>query len=226
MHVTMSKTDELKVFISSRDSTCDECQEELGRSAWIMLAGERGALCLDCADLDHLAFLPSGNATLTRRTKKYSRLYAVVLKWSRARKRYERKGLLVEAEALTKAEEECLADEEVRRRKRERDAIRREELDVHFVERFAQRIRELFPGCPAQRERTIAEFACRKYSRRVGRSAAAKEYDEKAVRLAVIAHVRHTETDYDEQLGLGQDRFDARRNVQSRIERVLADWET
>jgi hypothetical protein len=226
MHVTMSKTDELKVFISSRDSTCDECQEELGRSAWIMLAGERGALYLDCADLDHLAFLPSGNATLTRRTKKYSRLYAVVLKWSRARKRYERKGLLVEAEALTKAEEECLADEEVRRRKRERDAIRREELDVHFVERFAQRIRELFPGCPAQRERTIAEFACRKYSRRVGRSAAAKEYDEKAVRLAVIAHVRHTETDYDEQLGLGQDRFDARRNVQSRIERVLADWET
>ena len=91
----MNRTDDLKVFISNRDSTCDECHEELGRRAWIVLAGERGALCLACADLDHLAFLPLGNAALTRRSKKHSRLHAVVLKWSRTRKRYERQGLLV-----------------------------------------------------------------------------------------------------------------------------------
>lgn len=221
----MNKTDELKVFISNRDSTCDECGEQLGRSAWILLAGERGALCLDCADLDHLAFLPSGDAALSRRAKKHSQLYAVVLKWSRARKRYERQGLLVEEEALDQAEAECLADEEVRRRNRERNAQRREELDEQFVERFAGRIRELFPGCPANRERMIAEFACRKYSGRVGRSAAAKRFDEEAVRLAVIAHVRHTETNYDALLGRGEDRHDARRQVQTRIEQVLADWE-
>lgn len=221
----MNKTEELKVFISSRDSSCDECQAELGRSAWILLAGERGALCLDCADLDHLAFLPSGDAALTRRAKKYSPLYAVVLKWSRRRKRYERQGLLVEEEALVQAEAECLADEEVRRRNRERNALRREELDQQFVERFARRIRELFPGCPANRERTIAEFACRKYSGRVGRSAAAKRFDEEAVRLAVIAHVRHTETKYDNLLGKGEDRHDARRQVQTQIEGVMSDWE-
>jgi len=37
---------------------------------------------------------------LTRRSGKYSTLSAVVLKWSRARKHYERQGLLVEESAL------------------------------------------------------------------------------------------------------------------------------
>ena len=220
----MNQPDDLKVFISNRDSTCEECREDLGRKAWIFLAGERGALCLACADLDHLAFLPSGDAALTRRAKKHSRLHAIVLKWSRARKRYERQGLLVEEEALVVAEGECLADEEVRRRCRERNALRRAELDEQYVARFAQRIREVFPRCP-NREQTIAEFACRKYSGRVGRSISAKELDVDAVRLSVIAHVRHVETDYDTLLGRGVDRYDARRRVQARIEQVLADWE-
>jgi len=220
----MNRADDLKVFISNRDSVCDECHEQLGRKAWLLLTRERGALCLACADLDHLAFLPSGDAALTRRAKKHSRLYAVVLKWSRARRRYERQGLLVAEEALAKAEEECLADEEVRRRRRERNAQRRAELDEHFVARFARRIREVFPGCPGNRERAIAEFACRKYSGRVGRTAAAKRLDEDAVGLAVIAHVRHVETEYDTLLGNGVDRHDARRRVQGRIEQVLAVW--
>ena len=220
----MNKTDDLKVFISNRDATCDECHEELGRKAWITLAGERGALCLACADLDHLVFLASGDAALTRRAKKHSRLYAVVLKWSRARKRYERQGLLVKEDALAKAEAECLADEDARRRSREREAARRAELDEEYVRRFAERIREVFPGCPG-RERSIAEFACQMYSGRVGRSAAAKQLDEDAVSLAVIAHVRHVETEYDTLLGRGMDRHDARLCVRARIQEVLADWE-
>jgi len=219
----MNQKDDLKVFISHRDSTCGECREQLGRQAWIMLAGEDGALCLACADLDYLAFLPTGDAALTRRAKKHSRLHAVVLKWSRARKRYERQGLLVEEEALARAEAECLADEEVRRRRRERNAEHRAELDEQYVARFAERIGELFPGCTG-RERSIAEFACRKYSGRVGRSTAAKRLDEVAVRLAVIAHVRHAETDYDTLLGRGVDRYDARRIVKARIEKALFDW--
>jgi hypothetical protein len=137
----MAKTADLKVFISSRDSTCDECGEELGRRAWITLVQDKGALCLACADLDHLVFLPVGDAALTRRSRKHSTLVAVVLKWSRARKRYERQGLLVEAQALERAEEECLADSEVRARCRERAAVRRADLDRQYVERFAQRVR-------------------------------------------------------------------------------------
>src|ERR1700674_4470101 len=113
------ESQEFKVFISNRESTCGECGENLGSKAWITLAGEKGALCLACADLDHLLFLPSGNVALTRRAGKHSTLVAVVLKWSRARKRYERQGLLVEEQGLEKAEKECLADSEVRIRRRD-----------------------------------------------------------------------------------------------------------
>ena len=84
------------------------------------LAGEKGALCLACADLDELVFHPSGDAALTRRALKHSVLSAVVLKFSRARGRYERQGLLVEESALNQAEAECLADAEARERRAER----------------------------------------------------------------------------------------------------------
>ena len=220
------QTPDLKVFISTRDSTCDECGEDLGRHAWITLAQDKGALCLACADLDHLVFLPAGDAALTRRARKYSTLNAVVLKWSRARKRYERQGLLVESEALDRAEQEYLADGEVRARRREREAERRAELDRQYVEQFAGRVRELFPGCPAGREVAIAEHACLKYSGRVGRSATAKSLDESAIRLAVIAHIRHAETNYDTLLARGYDRREARAAVEAAVDHVLGRWET
>jgi hypothetical protein len=50
--------------------------------------------------MDHLVFLPSGDAALTRRAKANSRLSAVVVRFSRAGKRYERQGILVEEHAL------------------------------------------------------------------------------------------------------------------------------
>src|ERR1700757_3509258 len=125
----MREADDLKVFITAGDSTCDECGSALGRGAWISLAGERGALCLACADLDHLVFLPSGDAALTRRARRHSTLSAVVLKWSRARGRYERQGVLVEESGLLRAEADCLADNDTRARRREREAGRRLAVD-------------------------------------------------------------------------------------------------
>jgi len=222
----VAQTNDLKVFISSRDSTCDECGEHLGRKAWITLAGDKGALCLACGDLEHLLFLPSGDAALTRRARKYSTLSAVVLKWSSARKRYERQGLLVEDQALARAEDECLADSDVRARRRERRAATRAELDREYIERFAGRVRELFPDCPDGRELTIAQHACLKYSGRVGRSAAAKSLDKEAVRLAVAAHVRHAETNYDQLLASGHDRQHARGDVREAVETIMAAWQT
>jgi hypothetical protein len=221
----MKKSNDLKVFITTRESSCDECGEDLGRRAWITLAEEKGAFCLSCADLDHLVFLPAGDAALTRRSRKHSTLVAVVLRWSRARKRYERQGLLVEEAALEQAEQECLADADARARRREREAVRRAELDRQYVERFAARVRELYPGCPPRRATDIAEHACLKYSGRVGRSAAAKDLDADAVRLAVNAHVRHAETNYDTLLTQGFDRWDARAQVGEDVDRVLTQWE-
>jgi hypothetical protein len=220
-----SKDKEIKVFISNQESSCGECGENLGSKAWITLAGEKGALCLSCADLDHLLFLPSGNAALTRRARKHSMLSAVVLKWSRARKQYERQGLLVETMALESAEDECLADKEIRELRRAREAARREELNLRFVDQFAARIKELFPGCPAGRERTVAEHSCLKFSGRVGRSASAKALDKKAVRLAVTAHLRHLETNYDELLAKGYERGDARSAVEKTLFQVVQKWQ-
>lgn len=215
---------DLKVFITSRESTCDECGEDLGRRAWITLQEDKGALCLPCADLDHLLFLPAGDAALTRRSKKYSTLWAVVLQWNRARKRYERQGLLVEEAALEQAEQECLDDADLRARRRERGADRRAELDQEYVQKFAIQVREIFPLCPAGREQVIAEHACLKYSGRIGRSASAKALDKETVQLAVIAHIRHAETNYDQYLAQGWERLQARAEVQIRIDEILRVW--
>jgi len=140
--VSQKKTNpnELTVFITSRASKCDECGENLGKGAWITLQGsDKKAACLSCADLDHLVFLPSGDMALTRRSRKYSKLAAVVVKWSRARKRYERQGLLVENEAIEQAEIECNADTQQRELRRALAAVRRAELDEEYIDRFAIR---------------------------------------------------------------------------------------
>jgi len=220
----MSTKNDLKVFISSRNSVCEECGDELGHKAWITLKEGKGALCLSCADIDHLIFLPSGNTALTRRSRKYSTLIAVVLKWSRARKRYERQGLLVEEQALELAEQECLIDSDLRARRRERAAERRAALDAQYVNCFAERIRKLFPHCPRNTEKTIAEHACLKYSGRIGRTGAAKQLDEKAIFLAVSAHIRHAKTHYDELLSKGYDRYEARKKVKGKVDQIIMNW--
>lgn len=221
---TPSSKSELKVFIASRESKCAECGAELGRHAWITLQQPNGAVCLTCADLDHLVYLPSGDAALTRRARKNSGLSAVVLKWRRSRKRYERQGLLVEDQGLEKAEKECQADAEQREIRRAQAFLRREELDQEYISRFAERVRELYPNCPTGREKIIAEHACRKYSGRVGRSAAAKDLAEKAVELAVLAHIRHSETRYDEFLTRGLDRQGARARVTKEVFEISQNW--
>jgi hypothetical protein len=162
-----------------------------------------GPLCMDCADLGHLVFLPAGNAALSRRAKQASRLSAVVVRFSRTRKRYECQGILVEEAALEQAEAQCLADEDARSRRRERDRQRRADQDVMFQARLAEAVGRLFPACPAARAVAIAQHAAVRGSGRVGRSAAGCALDEAVVTLAVVASVRHQDTDYDELLMAG-----------------------
>jgi hypothetical protein len=52
-----------------------------------------------------------------------------------------------------------------------------------------------------------------------------KTYDEDAVRLAVLAHVRHTGTSYDELLASGLDRREARRQVEDQVRFILTTWQ-
>lgn len=219
-----NSSNDIVVFIVRRDTKCAECGEELGKGRWIRVENEK-ALCLDCADLAHLEFLPSGNAALTRRATKHSPLRAVVVQWARARNRYERQGILVTTDALESAEVECLADDDRRARQRERAAARRESEDREYESAVAEKLKAMFTGCPPEEAARIAAWTCRKHSGRVGRSAAAKELDPQALRLAVIAHIRHGHTSYDEMLMKHGDRAHAREMVRSKIEKVIASWE-
>ena len=212
---------DLLVIQPTKDFTCAECGDSSGD---LLTMDDAGPLCMSCADLDHLMFLPAGDAALTRRAKKASRLSAVVVRWNRSRKRYERRGLLVEESALDQAEQECLADSDARARRRLRAAVRREVEDVEFKRRFATEITRLYPACPAARAEAIAQHAGLRGSGHVGRSAAGRALDERAVELAVVASIRHEDTDYDQLLMAGTARQDARTRIKPAIDRVLAAW--
>ena len=214
---------DIVVFSIVRETACSECGAELWKGSFLRMENGK-PLCMECADLDHLAYVPRGDTALTRRSRKYSTLAAVVVRFSRTRRRYERQGILVEPGALERAEKECLSDEEQRRIARERAAAARERQDQQYIRRFAEAVRSCFPGCPPAEAEAIAAHACEKYSGRVGRSAAAKEFDAEAIELAVKAHVRHTHTDYDRLLSQGWERHDARSAVARRVTDVLEQW--
>jgi hypothetical protein len=95
-----SKPPELVVVSARCAWTCAQCGAA-GRD--LLLMDDAGPLCMTCARLDHLVYLPAGDAGATRRARAASGLTAVVVRFSRTRKRYERQGLLVEAGALEKA---------------------------------------------------------------------------------------------------------------------------
>jgi hypothetical protein len=215
-----SAAPDLVVMVPLKEWTCAGCH---GTGDLLVMEDGRPT-CLTCTDMDHLVFLPAGDAALTRRAKKASGLSAVVVRFNRRRKRYERRGLLVEERALELAEEQCLADEDVRARRRERDRERRAAEDVELQARTAREIRRMFPGCPAGRAEAIALHTGTRGSGRVGRSAAGRALDETAVRAAVVASVRHENTDYDRLLMSGVPRAEARERIRPDVDRVLDGW--
>jgi hypothetical protein len=216
-----SRPPDLVVVSPVKEFTCSACGTVSGG---LLIMEEPGPVCIECADMDQLVFLASGDAALTRRAKASSRLAAVVVRFSRSRGRYERQGILVEERALEHAEAECLADEEARARRRERDAGRRAEEDRELHDRMADQIARQFPGCPVDRAQAIARHAAARGSGRVGRSAAGRALEPDAIELAVIASVRHQDTGYDELLMSGMEREPARARVRAEVARVLKQW--
>ena len=150
----------------------------------------------------------------------------MVVRFSRTRRRYERQGVLVEEAALVSAEVACLADEEVRRRRRSWDEARRAAQDLGLQAAFADEISRILPGCPRERTEAIAHHACSRSSGRVGRSAAGRALRPEAVLAAVVASVRHVDTSYDTLLMTGIAREEARRRVQHELQAVLDAWQS
>jgi hypothetical protein len=133
------------------------------------------------------------------------------------------KGRLAGA-ALDQAKQECEADASAREGKQAAAAKRREKQEAEYRSAFAGRIRELYPSAPAGVEEPIADHACRKYSGRVGRSAAAKKLFAETVDLAVRAHIRHSHTKYESLFSKGFEKEDARREVRDKVDEVAARW--
>jgi hypothetical protein len=81
--VAAAKPADLVVIMPVKDGGCARC----AGTRDLLTMDDAGPLCMTCADLDHLVFLGAGDAALTRRAKKASVLSAVVVRWSRSRKR-------------------------------------------------------------------------------------------------------------------------------------------
>jgi hypothetical protein len=148
------------VWISHKDGErCAGCGDDLGSGRFIQLTRETGIRCMKCAGYGDLVFLASGDAALTRRATAFSARHVVVVKFSRARKRNERQGVLVEEQAVERAE-----------------------------------------------------------------AASAKEFEPKAVELAVRARIRHRFTKYDELLFEGMTVSDARAEIRPDLDRICDQW--
>jgi len=61
-------------------------------------------------------------------------------------------------------------------------------------------------------------------SGRIGRTAAGRRLDEQAIELAVVASVRHHDTDYDALLMAAVPRSEARAQVRSQLAATLDGW--
>jgi hypothetical protein len=70
----------------------------------------------------------------------------------------------------------------------------------------------------------IAAHTALRGSGRVGRSAAGRALDSEALKLAVVAAVRHGDTRYDDLLMAGVDRAQARAEVREEVAQVLDGW--
>ena len=93
------------VYIIVKDSCCSKCNKSIPKNGFLVM-DENNPYCMTCSPYKDLVFLPAGDVSLTRKVKKYSSQAVVVVKFSRARKRYERQGLLVEEEALQRIKTE------------------------------------------------------------------------------------------------------------------------
>jgi hypothetical protein len=95
-----SRAPELVVIVPLKNEwRCHRC----GKSGDLLMMENPGPACLACVGLDDLEFLPAGDALVTRRAKAKSARCAVVVRFSRTRRRYERQGLLVEPAAIAAA---------------------------------------------------------------------------------------------------------------------------
>jgi len=221
-------TETQNIFLTRKETlVCNQCYKAIAKGHHFVAETEKNkGTCLKCSTFRSFSFLPSGDAAMTRRSKKHSTRCGVVQQWNHRRKRYERKGQFVELNAILLAKKECEADKGKREVSNKKAAIKREIDDKAYILEFSKAIKSRYPNCPINRETEIAQHACLKYSGRVGRTANAKQFDIKMIDLAVEAHIRHSETNYDNQFGKGKGKREIRSNLKYDILKIMGNWRT
>lgn len=214
------------IFLTKKETlSCSICGNIIPKGkAYVAESEQHKGTCYPCSPFTACVLLPSGDAAMTRRSKKHSSLCGVVQQWNVRRKRFERIGQLVQPQAIEKAKLECQQDATERLEKNKKAAQKRAIEDKAYIEVFAQAIRHYYPNCPTQREYDIAKHACEKYSGRVGRTSKAKQFDRTMIDLAVEAHIRHTETNYDNEFGKGKRKKEIRSEVKEHIVAIMKQW--
>jgi hypothetical protein len=71
----LEKQPELVAFIILKDSVCSRCHREMWKGSFLFMEADQ-PLCMKCAGFDHLLFLPSGDAQVTRKVRKKCALKA------------------------------------------------------------------------------------------------------------------------------------------------------
>lgn len=94
--------------------------------------------------------------------------------------------------------------------------------DEGMAKGFQKEIMNIFPQIPPYALQNVAQVALQKGKGKVGR--VGKLDVQRKARLAVWAHVRHRETDYDALLRRGVPREEARQQVEAKIKEVYKAW--
>ncbi|KAF2246303.1 hypothetical protein BU26DRAFT_507903 [Trematosphaeria pertusa] len=97
-----------------------------------------------------------------------------------------------------------------------------EQRDAALIRAAATELDRRFPLIPKDDREAVLKHGFRKYSGRVGRTGQIPI--PRKVLYAVIAHIRHKHTRYDEMLNEGMDRDAARKAIQGKVQAMLRKW--
>lgn len=190
------------------------------------LAGEKGEVLVPPAGW---AFLPAGDAGITRKITSKSSYWRVEIKKGR---RTISLGIWAPEAAINKAKDEVIAvrSTETYRKKRASDAVRREKKQELYSEEFIHAIRDFlsfhsrYTDLEEKLAGVIADHAVPVGSGTVARTQTIPI--EKRAQLAVIAWMRHQTTAYD-NLKIARikgERREVRRTLAKRSLQLLANY--
>ena len=171
---------------------------------------------------DGFVEVPIGNAFITRKIKQQAELvYIRMVKATRTRPSTP-VAILAPKELVEQVHAEERRTWEQRNSRRQKERQYRADKESQRQAGLLEEIRSQFPAMPESVAETIVAHAFAVGSGRVGRTSLLD--DRRKIELAVRAHIRHCETDYEELLASGAERDWASLSVQEEIEQIYRVW--